>query len=220
MESEEYEQIPWSNLVAEAQPSADRRLYLVGGAVAVVVILIVAMRMFGSQPAPAAPLADSVDEQLVATTAAPVDPIESAPVTEPPAAVGAVTEADLMAVDAGGADEGLDVAKLVAEWFVTDFYTRDGSDQTLASLRAMTSESIASELPHLDTDAANAFVEWAKAFRVEDRGATVDVSVAYRSVHAVDGGYVRDPVEAVVITLATFDDRWTVQTLPKITDLP
>lgn len=219
MESEEYEQIPWSKLVAEVQPSVDRRLYVVGGAVAAVVILIFALRMFGSSsPTPmAAPVEQEVD---VVATQAPIEAVEPEPVVEPPAAVGAVTEADLMAVDPDGDIAGSEVAEFVAEWFVTDFYTRDGSQETLTSLQSMMAESIATDLPHVDPDATDAFVEWARAFRIEDHGATVDVSVAYRSVHAVDGGYVRDPVEAVIVSLTNLDDRWIVHSLPRITDLP
>jgi hypothetical protein len=216
MEAEEYEQIPWSNLVADTQPGVDRRLYLVGGGIAVVVILILGMRMFGSpDPAPipeaaavSAPVAESLADAAVPD-----------PEPEPAVVVDTVTEADLMAAT-GSPSERFAMAEFFAEWFVTDFYTRDGSSETLASLKAVMSESMAAELPHGEPDANDAFVEWARAFHTEDRGATVDVSVAFRSVHAVDGGFIRDPVEAVTVTLANIDDRWTVQNLPRITELP
>jgi hypothetical protein len=216
MEAEEYEQIPWSNLVADTQPGVDRRLYLVGGGIAVVVILILGMRMFGSpDPAPipeAAAVSSPVAESLV-------DAAVPDPEPEPAVVLDTVTEADLMAAT-GSPIEGIAMAEFFAEWFVTDFYTRDGSSETLASLKAVMSESLAAELPHGEPDANDAFVEWARAFHTEDRGATVDVSVAFRSVHAVDGGFIRDPVEAVTVTLANIDDRWTVQNLPRITELP
>lgn len=220
MESEEFEQIPWSNLVAEVKPPVDRRIYLVAGGVGVVVLLILAMRTFGSagvaagepQPVPT----------TVTVTEVAIDPAVPSTIVEPVAApVGSVSEADLLAV--GGVSSnanGFEVASFTAEWFVTDFYTRDGSPATLASLRAMMAQSSAADLPHLDEDVGDAFVEWARAFRVDDNGATIDVSVAYRAVHAVPDGYVRDPVNAVVVTLALEDGRWMVQSLPGLIDLP
>lgn len=220
MESEEFEQIPWSNLVAEVKPPVDRRIYLVAGGVGVVVLLILAMRTFGSagvaagepQPVPT----------TVTVTEVAIDPAVPSTIVEPVAApVGSVSEADLLAV--GGVNSnanGFEVASFTAEWFVTDFYTRDGSPATLASLRAMMAQSSAADLPHLDEDVGDAFVEWARAFRVDDNGATIDVSVAYRAVHAVPDGYVRDPVNAVVVTLALEDGRWMVQSLPGLIDLP
>jgi hypothetical protein len=217
MEAEEYEHIPWSNLVADTQPSIDRRLYLVGGGIAVIVILIFAFRMFGS----AAPVGIAQPVTVSSpVTGSPVEANVPEAVAAPPEVVSSVTEADLMAAGADPSTERIDVAEFFAEWFVTDFYTRDGSSETLTSLRAVVSESIAAELPHGDPDASDAFVEWARAFHTEDHGATVDVSVAFRSVHAVDGGFVRDPVEAVTITLANVEDHWTVQALPKIAELP
>ena len=220
MESEEFEQIPWSNLVAEVKPPVDRRIYLVAGGVGVVVLLILGMRTLGSAGAPAI-------ESQPAPTIAPVAEVAVDPVV--PSTIGAsvvtpvgpVSEADLLAL--GGADsddDRLELAGFTAEWFVTDFYTRDGSPATLASLREMMSQPSDDDLPHLDDESGDAFVEWARAFRVDDNDATVDVSVAYRAVHAVPDGYVRDPVAAVVVTLALEDGQWTVQALPVRTDLP
>jgi hypothetical protein len=217
MESEEYEQIPWSNLVADTQPSIDKRLYVLGAGVAVIVVLILAIRMFGSSTP--VPTADPVSASVAVPTSA-VDDLTPVTVVDPQEPVGSVTEADLMAAGGGDPNTHLELAEFFAEWFVTDFYTRDSSPETLTSLQAVVSESIAAELPHGDQDATDAFVEWARAFRTDDHGATVDVSVAFRSVSAVEGGFIRNPVGAVTITLVNTDDRWTVQALPKITDLP
>ncbi len=90
-DGEEFEQIPWSSLVAEQTPVVDRRLYLIVGVVAVVVAVIFGSRMIGgsTQPLPTSDLS-----------------IESAPpelsridvVVPPTSTVGVVvSEADLMA---------------------------------------------------------------------------------------------------------------------------
>lgn len=216
MESEEYEHVPWSNLVAEAKAPVDKRLYLVVGGVGLIVVMIFGTRMFGSAQ-PVAVTSDSV----APTTQFVEDAIGEVPVTG--AAVTptmTVTEADLLAVEPADTIDRRYVAEFIAEWFVTDFYTRDGSPETIASLSSLASVSIAAELPHHDTESADAFVEWARAFRVLEAGDVVEVDVAFRTIHAVETGYVRDPVEAVRIALTDTTDGWSVEALPTIIDLP
>ncbi len=216
MESEEYEHVPWSNLVAEAKAPVDKRLYLVAGGVGLIVVMIFGMRMFGSaHPVPA------TSDPVAPATQLVEEPPGEVPVTD--AAVTptmTVTEADLLAFGPADTIDRGRVAEFIAEWFVTDFYTRDGSPETIASLSSLASESIATELPHHDTESADAFVEWARAFRVLETGDVVEVDVAYRTIHAVDAGYIRDPVEAVRIALTDRTGGWSVEALPAIIDLP
>lgn len=219
MDSEEFEQIPWSGLVAQAQPSVDPRWYAVGGVIGAVVIVLLVMRMFsGSGPPDVSPVlaADAPPELSV--------PLVTT-VVEPPTVVteGAITEADLMAIDEPGVvTEDVNVQRLIAEWFVTDYFTRDGSAETIASLEAaLAGADAAAELPHHGDDGIETFVEWARAFAYEFTGEDlVDVSVAFRTVHREDDVFVRDPVRAVVVGISNWSVNPVVAGAPVLTDLP
>jgi hypothetical protein len=217
VDSEEFEQIPWSGLVAQAQPSVDPKWYAVGGVVGAIVIVLLVMRMFsGSGPPDVAPvLANESPPELPAP----------APTVAPPTVVteGAITEADLMAIDEQGVvREDVDVQRLVAEWFVTDYFTRDGSAETIASLEAVLANvDVAADLPHHEDDGAETFVEWARAFAYQYAAEDlVDVSVAFRTVHRGEDGFVRDPVRAVVVGISGWNTTPVVAGEPIFTDLP
>jgi hypothetical protein len=219
VDSEEFEQIPWSGLVAQAQPSVDPRWYAVGGVVGAVVIVLLVMRMFsGSAPPDIAPvLANETPPDLPVPVPAPV--VEPAPIVTD----GSITEADLMAIDEPGVvQEDVNVQRLVAEWFVTDYFTRDGSAETIASLEAALADvNAAGNLPHREDDGAETFVEWARAFAYEYAGEDlVDVSVAFRTVHRGEDGFVRDPVRAVVVGIRNWSTSPVVAGVPILTDLP
>lgn len=217
MDSEEFEQIPWSGLVAQAQPSVDPRWYVAGGVVGAIVIVLLAMRMFSgsSAPAPAPILAlDPPVEQ-------PAPDVIVEPEVRP--GEGAITEADLMAID--GTDSGLgdtNVLRLVSEWFVTDYFTRDGSTATIESLEnVLGTGELTPDLPHLADDGDEMFVEWARAFAFERAGENlVEVSVAFRTVHRADDGFIRDPVRAVVVGIEDWDTSPLVASEPVDIDLP
>ena len=222
MESEEFEQIPWSGLVAQAQPTVDPKWYAAGGVVAAIVIVLLVMRMLSGSAAPeiVPVLAVESPSQLPAPTA----------VVEPPSVVadgaiteGAITEADLMAIDEPDFTQGaVDIQRFVAEWFVTDFFTRDGSAETIASLEAALSDGASAvSLPHHEDDGAETFVEWARAFAYEySANGLVDVSVAFRTVHRSEDGFVRDPVRAVIVRIRDWDATPTVIGVPTVTNLP
>ncbi len=218
MEAEEYEQIPWSNLVADSEPSADRRLYIAGAAIAAIVIVFLGARLLGSPAASvAAPLPVTVPPSVAPAVVDP-EPAAAVVVDDP---IGGVSEADLMA-DVG--DSGLvdmDVPVLIAEWFVTDYFTRDGSPETLASLEAaLSTADLAAELPHHGATEGDAFVEWARAFEITEVDDGLEVSVAFRSVHAEEGGFIRDSVSAVTLTLINSSGHWLVNSLPIVVPLP
>lgn len=223
MEAEEYEQIPWSNLVAESEPAVDRRLYIAGAAVAAVVVVFLAARMFGS-PAPqlAAPLPETASPSVAPAIvdSLPTAAVDAVPIA-PAEPIGSVSEADLMA-DAGGSElMNVDVPVLIAEWFVTDFFTRDGSPETLASLEAaVATDELGAALPHHEESTENVFVEWARVFDLIESADSIQASVAYRSVHSEEGGFVRDPVRAVELTLTDSGQGWVVASLPSVIALP
>ena len=205
MESEELEQIPWANLVAEQTDGIDKRIYMGVGVVAILVVLIFGMRMFGGsgQPVPL-PM-----ESLPAVTAVEITPTPSPMV---------VTEADLRADEAPvpvQASSNL-LAEVTAEWFVTDWFTRDGSGETVRSIRAVLSADLKSmDLPHDEPDADVVFVEWAKTVEIETISqTTVGVTIAYRSIRQTDEGFVRNPVETVVVILDISDDSAMVTAVP------
>ena len=221
MESEEYEQIPWANLVADAQPTIDKRLYIVGGVVAMIVAIVLVTRMSspgGSGPPPVSEgLAHAPVPQTQNLTVA-TDPTS----IETPVAV--VTEADLMAsIEPNPIAPNTFIPDtrlvVVAEWFVTDFFTRDGSNATVESLKARLAPDMASDLPHHNPDEEQ-FVEWAKVFSVDEADPGYEVLVAFRTVHRTDSGFVRDPVRAVAVRLLADGDSWIVAGLPTSAETP
>jgi hypothetical protein len=217
MDPEEFEQIPWSGLVAHAQPAVDPKWYAVGGVVGAIIIVLLAMRMFaGSGPPDVAPIlaVDESPERSIPTVASESPTVATEPV---------VTEADLMAIDEPVViHDDVDVLRFVAEWFVTDYFTRDGSSETIASLEAALADvDTAAGLPHYEDDDAETFVEWAKAFAYEYPAENIaDVSVAFRTVHRGDDGFIRDPVRAVVVGVSDWVTAPTVTDLPIFRDLP
>jgi hypothetical protein len=217
MDSEEFEQIPWSGLVAQAQPAVDPKWYVAGGVVGAVVVVLLVLRMFTqSSPPPIAPIV-AVDTL----------PVQTAPtMAEDPASTvtgSAITEADLRAIDMPVVSQGdIGIVQLVAEWFVTDYFTRDGSSETISSLEARLDDGHdLADLPHHGADEVDTFVEWARAFAFDypDEG-LVDVSVAFRTVHRGEEGFIRDPVRAVLVAIRDWDTTPTVVSAPLTVDLP
>lgn len=201
---EEYEHIPWSQLVPVQK---DRSLQL---AVIVVVVIaaLLAIVFLLRRPSPITP--------VVAATAPPVattGPLEAAgfepesvaadapvPLSIPqPEAPQIYSEADLMAA-LPPTPELMAIAR--AEWFVTDYFTVDG-DAELA-------DAVSGALPDVvDLPAAEgttiSYVEWARSVEVDTDGAGgFDVTVWFRTLYGDrDGGFVRAPVRAVMVSLVT-----------------
>jgi len=193
VDSEEFEQIPWSALVAEQNHGVDRRVYLAVGAVGVVIAMVFGARLFGNatpQPTPPPAATSQPLVEIVETTST---------------AGVVVSEADLMA----GAPDVLPIGNeleltAIAEWFVTDYFTTDGSSETVRSVRAMLSPVAgALELPHNAEPAPPVtYVEWARATntRLVDEG-EISVDVAFRTITDTGEGFERDAIRAVAVTL-------------------
>jgi len=207
MESEEFEQIPWASLVAEQREGVDRRIYLAVGVVGLLVAVVFGMRLFsgGSQPTPPQTAAIRPTPTTLTVTTPPF----------PPQTFMVVAEADLRA-DTPETAHGVDQVVLVtAEWFVIDWFTRDGSQETVRSIKSVLSPALAIDtIPH-EIDGENVtFVEWAKAVDVEITADGFEVTIAYRAIRETEGGFVRDPVETVSLSIENQGSDLMVTALP------
>lgn len=192
MEREELDQIPWSTLVAEVDDGPDRRWFFLAGAVGLAILgyLVLQLVAPGGQPDPA-------------DQAAPPTSSSSTTVARPEVIV---AEDDLRG-EAPVIDPGVSAEQLAAvaraEWFVTDWFTSDGSQATADSLiDAVASPAIIR--PPFDEEITT-YVEWARATGVEPTADGLSVTVAYRQIVSEDAAaFVRQPVATVDVQI-TFD---------------
>lgn len=207
MESEEFEQIPWASLVSEQEDGVDKRIYLAVGVVGVLVVAVFGMRLLGngSQPPP-------MEATVAESPSTSIAQVESA--DGPPTSV-IIAEADLRFEDSVGEPTSDVLAEVTAEWFVTDWYTRDSSPETVRSIRAAMSSNLAADsIPHETDGESVTFVEWAKTVGSTATGDDVQVTVLYRAIRETDDGFVRDPVRTVALTLQYQGDILVVSSLP------
>jgi hypothetical protein len=207
-EREELEHVPWADLMAEAEPEDRRRktIYLGVAIVGAMVLGVIVARSWWVTPTVPTPLAPG--DTAVALTTFPETP--DLPL---------YTEADLMAMPP---DPAARLAMVRAEWFVTDYFTADLEPSGSAEVRAALPASVAAELS-LDVGAAVSYVEWARAYRVEEVGdGTYRVAVAFRTLGAPpDRGFTRQPVRAVELLIGVGgDDGTTVLDLPAPIAIP
>ncbi len=216
-EHEEYEQIPWSQL-SGGPPTGKRRLvYLAAGALGALVLAVLVARAFLSSPAET--LAPS--ESVVSGNG---DAASEAATTSSTGAGSASAllyrEADLMAFPA---TPGERAAVARAEWFVTDYFTADLEPSGSADVRtALPAGARVPDLPQ-DSAAGLSYVEWARAFRVEEVGAGLfRVGVVFRALGAPpERGFYRLPVRVVeVMVLVNGDGGSVVVDLPTPVALP
>ncbi len=206
MESEEFEQIPWANLVAEQNDGIDKRIYMAVGVVGLLVVAVFAMRLVGggSQPMPPdAPIASPPTSTVTAEDA-----------STPPTSM-VIAEADLRVEEAAAPETADRLVEVTAEWFVTDWFTRDGSDETIRSIRSALDPSLAADpLPHESEEEPVTFVEWAKTVSLQATADGIDATVAYRVIRETDEGFVREPVATVVVGLLRDGNEVSVAYLP------
>ena len=110
-----------------------------------------------------------------------------------------------------------------AEWFVTDYFTADLEPTGSADVRAALPGG--ASVPEMPQDSAGSlsYVEWARAFRVEEVGdGRYRVGVVFRSLGAPpERGFYRLPVRAVEVTVeVAADGGSTVIDLPTPVALP
>jgi hypothetical protein len=207
MESEEFEQIPWASLVAEQTEGIDRRIYLAAGLVGLLVVAVFGMRLFGggSQPPPIeAALAEPPSTSITA-----VDPRDGPPMSM------IIAEADLRVEEPVSVQTPDVLVAVTAEWFVTDWFTRDGSTETIRSIREVMSPTLeVAAMPHEAEDEPVTFVEWARSVGSEMTADGIEVTVVYRAIRETEEGFVRDPVRTVLLSLQYLDEAVVVMSLP------
>jgi hypothetical protein len=200
---EQFERIPWEQL--RTPPGSRRNLvYVVAAAVAAAGISAALSRNF----APDTPSPDTTASPAVVTT-----PVLTTTTTLEPAPW---TEADLMAIHP---EELKAEAGVMAEWFVSDYFSVDGTEQLRAEVGSLLPAGVDVSPP---LTGHRSFVEWARTTSVVEEGpAEFAVVVVVRSLGAGPGeGYERVPLRAVEVILRWTDDGWSVIDLPSPTSLP
>jgi hypothetical protein len=214
-EHEEYEHVPWSELLAEPPQNRRRAGYLVATAVAALVLGVLVARAWFSSSTQGTPVAGGFPTSTVET---PPNALEATTSTVRSGSI--LQEADLMAF-AGGTAERAAVAR--AEWFVTDYFTADLEPFGSSDVRtALPSGSALPEMPQ-DTAGGLSYVEWARAFRVEEiEEGLFAVGVVFRSLGAPpDRGFLRLGVRAVEVRVNVGPDGGSsVADLPSPAVLP
>jgi hypothetical protein len=213
--TEEVEAIPWGELLHESEERLDIRrvAYLAAGLIGAVVFGVVIARAWWS-PTPPTIIAPA---DSVALGALPPAAGSGAVVTT--AALPMYSEADLMA---DPPDPGERAAIARAEWFVTDYFTADYEPTGSADVRAALPG--AADMPDLPQDGRGgiSYVEWARAFRIEERGdGAYEVGIAFRALAAPpEGAFIRLPVRAVEVVVGSGPDGASVLDLPRPIPLP
>jgi len=211
-EHEEYEQIPWAQLTGGPPGGKRRVVYMVAAALGTLVLAILVGRAFLSSPAETVAPAETPAGVAGDGAAGEGPPTSAADITSPSALL--YREADLMAFS-GSVGERAAVAR--AEWFVTDYFTADLEPSGSADVR--TALPAGAEVPDMPQDAAASlsYVEWARAFRVEELGdGLFRVGVVFRTLGAPpDRGFYRLPVRAVEVLVQVNEDGGSV-----VADLP
>ncbi len=190
--NETYERIPWEMLERKGN---DRQwvLFAVAG---MIVIGALAYSFMSNRPVEPAPIGQATASSVI-SSAPPQQPV--APAVIPPADPVVVSEADLYAVDS---ERMLDQAAAHAEWFVAEYFTVDGSEETARTLAGLLPIGLSvGEQP----EGIRVFVEWVRATEVEELAAfryRIKVLVRYLKADS-DGIYLRQaPIYATVEIVA------------------
>ncbi|RPI23796.1 MAG: hypothetical protein EHM57_03480 [Actinobacteria bacterium] len=213
MADEEFEHIPWSTLAVREDDRRTRLLYLAAAVAAALVLGIVAARWLAGPRHGADPAAA---EEATVTTAAPMDTLPQPVATT----TSLLSEADLLAAPPGGGEQ---MAVMRAEWFITDYFTVDGSPRAVEDLRgAFVDGAVIPALPQEDPASGTTYVEWARAFAVAPFSPGLfTVSVAFRGIYLADGGvFRRGPVRAADVLVAVGDGRSGIAELPSPIPVP
>lgn len=214
---EVFESVPWEQLV-DLRPDRRRWIYAGAGLAIVALLAFGIARTFRPEPetmmvAPTSPVATSVVESTAGSGSSPAAteaPVASAPESAMPAP-GIYAESDLMAAGAPG-DSSL--AAAVAEWFMVDWLTVDGSSDAGEWSGAV------SQRP--SDEGVRSYVEWLGATSVEEiRPAVHQVEVIVRRLASSDGTtYRRVPATAYRVIVDLTSGSPGVSDLPSRVPLP
>lgn len=199
--TEEHEEIPWSMLVDHDRRSRSRTLYIGAAVIVALVVVITGIRWVdGHRHGPAEAVAPVTSTTMVLPTTTTV-----------------VSEADLMAVDSA-TDRLAAVAR--AEWFVTDYFTIDGSPAP-EFLDAFTDDAVLPDLPQVIGDSAVSFVEWARATAWRSHPGGYVVTVLYRTLYEnAEERFERSLVRGVDVIVIVDGERTAVADLPQPVQAP
>ncbi len=198
MSSEQYEEIPWAQLLADDQQRRRRTRWITVAVLTILALLAVAAIRRSAAPEPAAAM------PAPASTSAPSSTTSTTGTTTSLANTGmVVSEAALRATTTSVLVD--EIVKLRAETFVADYFTVDGDPAVVAELEASLAAGVdLPQLPHDDPQRPAermSFVERADAYSwyqiADDRWI---VGVAFRTLYTTDGTtWTRSPVHAVAV---------------------
>jgi len=182
---EVYERIPWEHL---ERPRPDRQWLLIAVAAAVALGAL-AYSFVKNQPVVSPPVA-----QPAAPALAPNPTVPPAPAATVAAPI-MVAEADLYAVDP---ERLIDQAAAYAEWFVVEYFSVDGSEESRLALESLMPAGV--PLPQAEPG-VQVFVDWAGVLTTtETAPLTYRVEVAVRSLRAVgEEAFVRQPTRVATV---------------------
>ena len=209
--NEVYERIPWETL---DEKKGDRQ-WLMFGVAGAIVLGALAYSFVSNRPAPVSVATTmATTPSLAPETSAPLTTVAAAPALPPTVvAVPEVTaEADLYAVHP---ERAIDRVAAHAEWFVTEFLTVDGSEESRASLTALMPAGV--PLP-VAAEGTRVFVEWVRATGVEETAPlTYRVTVLARSLAAQDdAAYQRQAPLELAVDISLSEESPQVVTAPQV----
>ncbi|HEU4750120.1 MAG TPA: hypothetical protein VFT54_03590 [Acidimicrobiia bacterium] len=207
-DDEQFERIPWDQL----RPTTGGRrglIYALAAAIVAAAVSATLARNLAGPPPTTLPLAPTptAAQPLTTTSLVPTVTTESATVW---------SEADLMAVHP---DDLRAEAAAIAEWFVADYFTADGSGGLEDQLRSM----LPSEAPlPVHEPGYRSFVEWVRSVSaIEESPGQYLVQVVVRTLGALESSsYRRLPLRAVEVNVQWTDQGWSIADLPSPIDLP
>lgn len=207
-DDEQFERIPWDQL----RPTTGGRrglIYALAAAIVAAAVSATLARNLAGPPPTTLPLAPTPTAAQPLTTTSLVPTVTTASAT-------VWSEADLMAVHP---DDLRAEAAAIAEWFVADYFTADGSGGLEDQLRSM----LPSEAPlPVHEPGYRSFVEWVRSVSaIEASPGQYLVQVVVRTLGALESSsYRRLPLRAVEVNVQWTDQGWSIADLPSPIDLP
>jgi hypothetical protein len=212
--NEVFERIPWETL-EEKKPDRQWLMLAVAGAI-VLGALAFSWTSSRATPIPETTIAPLTPASTAMPAAAPpAAPVASGTSAPPPAPV-LTAEADLYAVHP---ERAIDRAAAHAEWFVAEYLTVDGSEESRSTLGGLLPAGV--PLP-VAAEGTRVFVEWVRAMAVEEVGdLTYRVTVMARSLAADAGGeYARQPPLVLDVDVSVAGAAAQVVMAPRVAPAP